>query len=260
MSWHLLPQLWLLLLQWWWCLLVCHLFHLLCQPPPSLGFLQHTVSVIWFYCHQGALEVLLALPLCHSSSVFVLDASSDLCQLCHGFATGRFLFWSWACHCFVYYTWCLFWCLFSTFRCHAVCHIHLWELSHWVLHCCNPLEFTCGRHMCNLVMVIGQHQVCTDWLLHPLPWVGGAFCYSISCSPAIPSIWWCIPLWGLGRESPNHSNFPAWWGGVFFSRFCSIQWHGWLWIRLMHLLTTGLQSGLLLIPSFILGSLVRCHH
>ena len=44
----------------------------------------------------------------------------------------------------------------------------------------------------------------------------GAFCCSISCSPAIPSIWWGIQLWGLGRESPGPSSFPAWWKGVFF--------------------------------------------
>ena len=35
----------------------------------------------------------------------------------------------------------------------------------------NPLEFTHGRHMCNLVMVIGPHLVCIEWLLPLLPWV-----------------------------------------------------------------------------------------
>ena len=47
---------------------------------------------------------------------------------------------------------------------------------------------------------------------------GGASCYSISCSPAIPSICWVIQLWGLA-ESPNPSAFPTWLGGVFLS-FC----------------------------------------
>ena len=47
---------------------------------------------------------------------------------------------------------------------------------------CNPLEFTHGRHMCNLVMVIGLHLVCIEWLLPLLLWVGGAFCYSFGCS------------------------------------------------------------------------------
>ena len=41
-------------------------------------------------------------------------------------------------------------------------------LNHWGLHHWNPLEFTHGRHMWNLVMVIGPHQVCTEWLLPPL--------------------------------------------------------------------------------------------
>ena len=31
-----------------------------------------------------------------------------------------------------------------------------------------PLEFTHGRHMCNLIVVIGPYQVCTEWLLPPL--------------------------------------------------------------------------------------------
>ena len=87
------------------------------------------------------------------------------------------------------YVWCLFWCLLSTFRCPAGCHIHSWGLNHWGLHHCSPMEFTYGRHMCNQVVVIGSQQVCTEWLLPPLQWVGGVFCYSVSCSPAIPSIW-----------------------------------------------------------------------
>ena len=51
---------------------------------------------------------------------------------------------------------------------------------------------------------------------HPLLWVGGTFCYSISCPPAIPTIWWGIQLWGLGRESSVSSAFPAWWGSLLF--------------------------------------------
>ena len=58
---------------------------------------------------------------------------------------------------YISYVWCLFWCLLSTFRCQAGCHIHPWEINHWGLHPCNPLEFTHGRHICNLVMVIGPH-------------------------------------------------------------------------------------------------------
>ena len=47
-------------------------------------------------------------------------------------------------------------------------YFHLWGLNHWVLHHCNPLELTDGMHMCNLVIVIGPHQVCTEWLFPPL--------------------------------------------------------------------------------------------
>ena len=68
----------------------------------------------------------------------------------------------------ILYVWCLFWCLLSTFRCQVGCHIHPLGLNHWDLYPCNPLVFTCGRHMCNLVMVIGPHKVCTEWLLPPL--------------------------------------------------------------------------------------------
>ena len=125
---------------------------------------------------------------------------------------------------------CLLWCILSAFRCHAGCCIHLWGLTHWDLHHCSPLELTHGSYMFNLIMVIGPHQECTEWLCHPLPWVGGAFFYSLSCPLSIPTIWWGIQLWELGRESPNPSTFPEWWEGVFCSRFGSIQWHSQLWI------------------------------
>ena len=46
-------------------------------------------------------------------------------------------------------------------------------LNHLGLHFCNPLEFTHGRYMCNLVMVIGPCLVCIEWLLPSLLWVGG---------------------------------------------------------------------------------------
>ena len=71
-----------------------------------------------------------------------------------------------------YIFWCLFWCMLPAFRCQARCHIHLLGLTHRGLHHCSLLELTHGRHMCNLVMVIGPHQEWTDWLLPPLLWVG----------------------------------------------------------------------------------------
>ena len=70
----------------------------------------------------------------------------------------------------ILYIICLVPVLVSTFyfRCHTGCHIHPWGLTCWGLHVCNPLELTQGRHMCKLVIVIGPHQVCTEWLLPPL--------------------------------------------------------------------------------------------
>ena len=167
--------------------------------------------------------------LCATAATSIYNASSGLCQLCHGFYTGRFLFQSWASHHFAY-----------TFGvCSGVCFLLSGALLDAILTSRGSTIGVCtiatpwsshGRHMHNLVMVIGPHWVCTEWLLPPLHWVGGSFCYSVCCSAAIPSIWWGIQLWGLSRESPNLSTFPAWWGGVLFSRFGSIQWHSWLWI------------------------------
>ena len=37
-----------------------------------------------------------------------------------------------------------------------------WGLSCWGLHHCNHLELTHGRHMYNVVTVIGSHQICTE--------------------------------------------------------------------------------------------------
>ena len=51
------------------------------------------------------------------------------------------------------------------------------------LHLDNPLEFTHGRHMCNLVMVIGPHLVCIEWLLPMLPWVGWSLLLLILLCP-----------------------------------------------------------------------------
>ena len=39
----------------------------------------------------------------------------------------------------------------------------------------------------------------------------GSFCYSVCCSPAIPSIWWGIQLWGVGRSHPI--PLPSLYGG-----------------------------------------------
>ena len=110
---------------------------------------------------------------CATAATSVSDASSGLCQLCHGSSTCKFLSQSWASH---HPFTCIGVCpgMLSVFRCHAGCHIHLWGLNHWGLHHCSILELSNDRHMCNLVMIIATHQECTEWLLHPLFWVEGS--------------------------------------------------------------------------------------
>ena len=66
----LLPWLWLLFLQWPFCALVHHLSSP--WPPPWWGIQGYWVSMISIchhHWHQGTLEVLLALPLCHSNNL-----------------------------------------------------------------------------------------------------------------------------------------------------------------------------------------------
>ena len=58
----------------------------------------------------------------------------------------------------------------------------------WGLHHYNPLGLTHSRHMYNLVMVISQHQDCTEWLLPPL------LCVRVN-------------LLLLNELSSNHSNY-----------------------------------------------------
>ena len=92
------------------------------------------------------------------------------------------------------------------------------------------MGYTLGRHLCLLLMVCGPHQECTEWLLIPLHEVGGALSYSFICPPAIPSIWWGIQLWRLGRESPDPYVFLTWWGRGIFYKLCSTQCHSQLQI------------------------------
>ena len=54
---------------------------------------------------------------------------------------------------------------------------------------------------------------------------GGTSCYSISCPSAIPTIWWGIQLWGLGRVTQS-LHIPCMVGrGLLFLRFSSMWWH-----------------------------------
>ena len=198
---------------------------------------------------------------CATAATSISDASSGLCQLHHGSSAGRFPFQSWASLHFLFlYVWCLFWCMLSAFRCHAGCHIHLWGLNNWGLHYCKPLELPHGRHMCQLVMVIGTHQVCTEWLSPPLLWVGGASSYSFSCPQ--PSHLYGV-VYSFGGLAESHSIPPLHcmvgrgllfevWFHLMTQLTLNLCWAlnlvilvWWLGMRLLSLLTPILQSSVL---------------
>ena len=97
----------------------------------------------------------------------------------------------------------------------------------------------------------------------------------LNCPPVIPTIWWGIQLWGLAQSYPipppslhdgDGSSFPIWYHPMteltmnlwWALNLVILLW--WLGIRLMSSLPPHLQSSLLLIHTFILGSLVIYHH
>ena len=115
--------------------------------------------------------------------------------------------------------------------------------------------------MCNLVMVIGPHLVCIEWLLPPLPWVGGSLLLLSLLFPNHPiymvghtalGAWQrvtqslCFPymmerglLFQVWCHQMTWSTLNLWWA----LNLVILVW--WLGIRLMSLLAPGLQSGLL---------------
>ena len=172
----LLPWLWLLLL--WWLVFSGMLSLSLVTrapsvmgPPAILGQCDVVLPPQLTPSHPGGVIGLEFVPQQQPSSSMPLQALSHppFCMI---------------------YVCCLFWCLLSTFYFQVpywmTYSLHPWGLNHCDLHCCNPLELTCGRHMCNLVMVIGPHLVCTEWLLPPLPWVGWSLLLLSQLFPSHP--------------------------------------------------------------------------
>ena len=113
------------------------------------------------------------LSFCATAATSIFNASFSLCQLCYGFSTGRFLFRVGpSIICFLY--------MFGVNS--GVCFLLLgaeldavFTYGGSTIRVCTLatlLKFTHGRHMCNLMMVIGPHLVCIEWLLPLLPWVG----------------------------------------------------------------------------------------
>ena len=74
-------------------------------------------------------------------------------------------------------------------------------------------------HMCNMVMVIGPRLVCIEWLLPPLPWVGGSLQLLLSAVPQPSHLYGgAYSLGGLAECHPIHppslhggegSSFPG---------------------------------------------------
>ena len=102
---------------------------------------------------------------------------------------------------------------------------------------------------------------------------GGAFCYSVCYSPAIPFIWWGIQLWGLGRDSPDPSAFPYYGEGSSFPGLVPSDdminsesvmgikpGDSSVVIEVDEFTHTWSAEQFVVAPTFILGSLVRCHH
>ena len=74
-----------------------------------------------------------------------------------------------------------------------------------------------GRYMCLLVIVCGPHKECTEWLLLPLLWVGGASCYSFSCSQSFHPYVGACSFGDMAGSYPIPLPSIHGWGRVFFS-------------------------------------------
>ena len=159
--------------------------------------------------------------LCTTAAISIFNASSGLCQLCHGFSTGRFLFQSWASHHFVYY-------MFGASS--DVSFLLSGAILDAIFTPGDPTIGVCTIATLWILPVTGicttwwwssaQDQVCTEWLLPPLPWVvRKPFCCSVQLFPSHPiyMVWhtalgaWIeslqIPLPSLHGE--ERSSFPG---------------------------------------------------
>ena len=217
-----------MLLLWW---LLCVLVHYLFSP--QLPWLSSSMGLP---VTSGQHDVFLLPPMTpgHSRVVVgpaslpqqqpVSDASSGLCQLCHGSSASRFLFQSWVSHhLFIY--------MFGV--CTGVCFL----LSGAMLDAI-PTYGGTTIGVCTIVTpwslptagicAIWQwslgHTRYAQWLLPPLLWVGGAFCYPATQSAILQP----FPLYGgaysFGGLVESHPiPPPSLHGGegVLFSRFGS---------------------------------------
>ena len=206
---------------------------------------------------------------------FIFNASSSLCQLYYGFSTGRFLFQSWASHHIVSYI-CLVSVLVSAFY---------FQVLSWMLYSpmgAQPLGFApwqpFGVYPWQAYVQPGDGQ----W---PTPDMHRVAAPSVTLGRGEPSATHsAVPqpiggVYSLGGSIESHLiplPFHVMGRGLLFQVWCHqmmqlililfwalnlvilVWWLG--IIRLMSLLTPGLQSSLWPAPTFILGSLARCHH
>ena len=167
-----------------------------------------------------------------------------------------FLFQSWASHqLLIYVGFC------------SGYHTHQWGLNHWGLHPCSPLEHKHCRHLCIMVMVIGSHQEFTEWLLHPLLQLEEPYATHSAVLKPFQQYGGVYSFGGIA-ESPDPSAFPHFKVWLHMITWLSLNlWWAFnpvilvwsLGIRLMSLLTPGMQSSLLPIHTFTLGLWIRCH-
>ena len=212
--------------------------------------------------------------LCATAATSIFNASSGFGQLCHGVSTGRFIFQSWAPT--VLYIICLLSVLVSAFYFQVPCWLPYSPMG------AKPLGFallqslgvfpwqahvqpgdghqpTPGMHRVaapSTTLSRGSLMLCSQ--LFPSHPYGGAYSFGgLAGSHSIPLLPYMV-----GRDL----LFQVWFH-VMTQLTLNLKWTlnlvnlvQLLGIRLTSLLTPGLQSGLLFITTFILGSLVRCHH
>ena len=143
----------------------------------------------------------------------------------------------------------------------------------WCLHHCNPLELSHGRHMYKLVMVIRPHQVCTEWLL-PHCLSRGSLMLLNQLFPSHPNYMGGIQLWVLCRVIQSLCLTCMGEGSSFLGLVPSNDMVNSEFVvgikpgdsgvviryQVDEFIHTWSVWGFLFIATFILGSLVRCHH
>ena len=123
------------------CVFHCCFCHYSGYKGPPQGPPRLQLSRVWLCHHHWSHRTHLPHH-CAAATASVQDAFAGICQLCHGSPTGKFFFQNLASHQFFYICWCSFWCVLSISGSTVNVIFNLWELNHWGLHHCRPLEHT----------------------------------------------------------------------------------------------------------------------